>query len=107
MQFSSQNSRFLCSRPDGPLKASRRPTLSRNFSVEDVQTEGQHHPDARSSFSNFYSKLDFMFRHESGNSNRPDAFQVSRKISAHVSVFFYHNSLLEYQIEMKLVLLES
>jgi hypothetical protein len=72
MQFPSQNSRFLCNRPDGPFKSSGRPTMSRSFSVEDVRTSGQHSPDSRSSFSNFYLELDFMFRHGSGNSNRWD-----------------------------------
>jgi len=72
MQFPSQNSRFLCNRPKGPSKVSRRPTVSRSFNVEDVQTLGQHCPDARSSFSNFYLVLDFMFKHGLGNSNCPD-----------------------------------
>jgi hypothetical protein len=54
-----QNSRFLCNRPNRPLKVSRRPTVSRSFSVEDVRTLEQHHSDARSSFSNFYTELDF------------------------------------------------
>jgi hypothetical protein len=63
MQFPSQNSRFLCNRPDGPLKVSRRPVVSRSFSVEDVRTLEQHLPDARSSFSNFYTELDFSSRH--------------------------------------------
>jgi hypothetical protein len=49
------------------LKPSGRPAVSRTFSVEDVRTEGQHRPDARSSFFNFYLELDFMFRHGSGN----------------------------------------
>jgi hypothetical protein len=72
MQFLSQNSRFMCNRPDSPLKASRCPTVYKSFSVEDVRTSGQHRPDARSSFSNFYLELDFMFRHGLGNNNRPD-----------------------------------
>jgi hypothetical protein len=87
MQFSSQNSRFLCNRPDGPLKASRRPAVSRSFSVEDVQTLKQHRPDDRSSFSNFYTELDFNSRHclrsfcktsgRGGNtSRRCPAFQI-------------------------------
>jgi hypothetical protein len=42
MQFPSQINRFLCSRPDEPLKASRRPVVSRSFSVEDVWTSEQH-----------------------------------------------------------------
>jgi hypothetical protein len=50
---------FLCNRPDRPLKASGCPVVFRCFSVEDVRTLGQHRPDARSSFSNFYTKLDF------------------------------------------------
>jgi len=59
MQFPSQNSRFLCNHPDWPLKASRRPVVSRNFNVEDVRTSEQHRPNTRSSFSNFYMELDF------------------------------------------------
>jgi hypothetical protein len=42
-----------------PLKASGRPIVFRSLSVEDVQMIGQHRPDARSSFSNFYMELDF------------------------------------------------
>jgi len=38
---------------------SGRPTMSRNFSVEDVWTSGKHLRDPRSSFSNFYTELDF------------------------------------------------
>jgi hypothetical protein len=63
MQFPSQNSQFLCNRPDGRLKASGRPVVSRSFSVEDVWTSEQHRQDARSSFSNFYMELDFSSRH--------------------------------------------
>jgi hypothetical protein len=37
MQFSSQINRFLCNRPDGPLKASRGPAVSRSFSVKDIR----------------------------------------------------------------------
>jgi len=48
MHFPSQNSRFLCNRLDGALKASRRPTVSRSFSVEDFRTTELHRPDARS-----------------------------------------------------------
>jgi hypothetical protein len=59
MQISKSASRFLCNRLDGPLKASGCPIVSRSFSVEDVWTSVQHCPDARSSFSNFYSELDF------------------------------------------------
>jgi hypothetical protein len=59
MQFPSQNSRFLCNRPDGPLKASGRSAVSRSFSVEHIWTSEQHRPDTRSRFSNFYTELDF------------------------------------------------
>jgi hypothetical protein len=55
MQFPSQNSRFLCNRPDGPLKASGRPAVPRSFSVEDVWTSEQHCLDARSTFSKLYT----------------------------------------------------
>jgi hypothetical protein len=82
MQFPSQNNRFLCNRPDGPLKASGSPVVSRSFSVEDVRTSELHRPDASSSLSSFYKELDFMFRHRSGNSNRPDGRATpSRNIS--------------------------
>jgi hypothetical protein len=40
MQFPSQNSRFLYNRPEGPLKASGRPAVSRSFTFEE-------HPDVR------------------------------------------------------------
>jgi len=59
MDFPSQINRFLCNHPDGPLKASGCPAVSRSFNVEDVRTSEQHRPDARSSFSNFCTELDF------------------------------------------------
>jgi hypothetical protein len=59
MLFPSQNSRFLCIRPDWPLKASGRPTVSRSFSVAVVRTIELHHSDARSSYSEFDTELDF------------------------------------------------
>jgi hypothetical protein len=59
LQISRQKSRFVCNSLDEPLKASEHPVVSRSFSIEDVQTLGQHRPDARSSFSNFYTELDF------------------------------------------------
>jgi len=59
MFFPSQINWFLCNHLNEPLKASRRPTVSRSFSVEDVRTSEQHHPDARSSFSNFDMEFDF------------------------------------------------
>jgi len=67
MQILRYLNRFLCNHPDGPLKASGRPTVSRSFSVEDVRTSAQHRPDDRSSFSNFYTKLNFS-RHYLGSS---------------------------------------
>jgi hypothetical protein len=63
MQFPSQNNQILCNRSDWHLKASGRPTVSRSFSVEDVRTSEQQPSDARSSFSNFYTELDFSSRH--------------------------------------------
>jgi hypothetical protein len=79
MQFPCQNNRFLCNRPDEPLKASRRPAVSRSFSVEDVWTSEQHSLEARPSFSKFYTKLDFRSRHYLGSfcksSGRYPAFQ--------------------------------
>jgi hypothetical protein len=59
MQIQSQINRFLCNSLEGPLKAFGRPSVSKSFSVEDVRTSEQHCPDARSSFSNFYTELDF------------------------------------------------
>jgi hypothetical protein len=59
MRIPRQLNWFLCNRSDGPLKASGCPTMSRSFSVEDVRKSGQHRPDDRSSFSNFYTELDF------------------------------------------------
>jgi hypothetical protein len=68
LQISRQKNRLLCNRPDEPLKASGRPAVSRSFRVEDVRTSEQHHPDTRSSFSNFYTELDFSSRHCLGSS---------------------------------------
>jgi hypothetical protein len=64
------------------LKASRRPAVSRSFSVEDVRTSGQHHPEVRSIFSNFYTELD-LSRHLFGKflqdvATCPDATQRAR-----------------------------
>jgi hypothetical protein len=66
MHFPSQINRFLCNCLDGPLMASGRPSVSRSFKVEDVWTLEQHRSDARSSFANFYTKLDFS-RHYLGS----------------------------------------
>jgi hypothetical protein len=66
MHFPSQINRFLCNRPGRPLKASGRPLVSRSFSIEDVLTLDQHRPDARSSFSNFYTELN-LSRHYFGS----------------------------------------
>jgi len=87
MQFPSQINRFLCNHPDGPLKASGHPSVSRSFSIEDVRTSEQHRSDARSTYSKFYAELDFS-RHclESFcktfglRDNTPDATQSSRII---------------------------
>lgn len=59
MQFSSQINWFLCNHSDGPLKTSRRPAVSRSFSIKDIRTSEQHRPNARSSYSKFYTELDF------------------------------------------------
>lgn len=54
-----------------------------------------------------------MFRDGSGNSNRPDGRVTSSgRFSGILEDFctllcFYHNSLIEYRIDTKLVLLES
>jgi hypothetical protein len=66
IQFPNQNSRFLCNRPDGSLKGSGRPSVSKSFSVADVRTTEQHRPDARSSYSEFDTELDFS-RHYLGS----------------------------------------
>jgi len=63
---SKSTSWFLYNRPNGPLKASGCPIAPRSFSVKDVQTSRQHCLDARSSFSNFYTELDFN-RHYLGS----------------------------------------
>jgi hypothetical protein len=41
MHFPSQINQFLCNRPDGPLNASRCPSVSISFNVEDVRPLGQ------------------------------------------------------------------
>jgi hypothetical protein len=56
--FKSAN-RFLCNRLDWPLKGSRLLAVSRNSSDADVRTLRQRRPNARSSFSNFYTELNF------------------------------------------------
>jgi hypothetical protein len=48
------------------VQPSRLPAMSISFSVEDIRMSEQHCPDARSSFSNFYTKLDFSSRHYLG-----------------------------------------
>jgi hypothetical protein len=67
LQITRQKNRFLYNRPDDPLKVFRCPTVSRSFSVEDVRTSEHHRPDDRSSFSNFYTELDFSSRHYLGS----------------------------------------
>jgi hypothetical protein len=63
---SSLINQFLCNRLDRPLKVSECPSVSRSFSVEDVRMSEQHYSDARSSFSDFYTELDFS-RHYLGS----------------------------------------
>jgi hypothetical protein len=63
LQITRQKNRFLCNRLDEPLKVFGCLIVSRSFSVEDVWTSVQHRPDDRSSFSNFYTELDFSCRH--------------------------------------------
>jgi hypothetical protein len=63
---SKSASQIQCNRPDRPLKVSERPAMSRSFSFEDVQTSEHHRPNARSTFSNFYTELDFS-RHYLGS----------------------------------------
>jgi len=59
IQLSSQNNRFLCNRPNDPLNASWCLTMFRSFSVAAVRTTELHHSDARSSYSEFDTELDF------------------------------------------------
>jgi hypothetical protein len=66
MQFPMQNSRFLRNRPDGPLKGSKRPSVSRSFNIAAVRTTEQHRLNARSSNSEFDMELDFS-RHYLGS----------------------------------------
>jgi hypothetical protein len=66
MQFPSQINRFLCNWLNKPLKASGLLAMSRSFSIEDVWTSNQHYRDARSSYSKFYTELDFS-RHYLGS----------------------------------------
>jgi hypothetical protein len=63
MHFPSQINQFLCNCLDRPLKASGHPAVSKSFNFEDVRMSDQHHSDARSSFSNFYMKLDFSLHY--------------------------------------------
>jgi hypothetical protein len=72
MLFSSQNSWFLYNRPDGPLKASGRPVVSRSFSVPTVQTTELHRPDTRSSYSEFKTELDSDYTIWEGSARRLD-----------------------------------
>jgi hypothetical protein len=87
LRIPRQKSHFLCNRSNEPLKASGYPTVPRSFSIEDVRTSGKHHPNARSSFSNFYTKLNFN-QHYLGSfckmSGRYPAFQ-------NISGFFFKN----------------
>jgi hypothetical protein len=95
MLFLSQNSQFLSNRLEEPLKASGRPSVSRSFNVEDVQTLEQHHQDGRSSFSIFYTELDFN-RHylgsfcktfgRHGNTERSDSEDCLNSRPSHVDV---------------------
>jgi hypothetical protein len=48
LHIPSQINRFLCNRPDEPLKASGHPVVSSKNYVEDVRTTEQHSPDAGS-----------------------------------------------------------
>jgi hypothetical protein len=63
IQFPSQNIRFLCNRPSGPLKESGCPVVSRSFSVATIWKTKLHRPDARSSYSKFDTKLYFRRRY--------------------------------------------
>jgi hypothetical protein len=114
IRFLSQNRRFLCNRPNRPLKASGHPIVSRSFRRSSC-------PYDRATPSGRWVKL-FRVRVEIG-------FHVQTRIGKqqpsgrkgntirtlfrflgrflHTSQCFYHNSLLEYRIETKLVSLES
>jgi len=73
MQFPSKNNRVLCNCPDGPLKVSRRPAVSRSFSVVAVRTIELHRPNTKSSYSEFNTELNFRI-HYLGRS-----YQTSRQ----------------------------
>jgi hypothetical protein len=98
MLFPSQNSRLLCNRPNGPLKASGRPAVSRSFSVEDVRTSERHCQDARSSFSNFYIELDFSRHCLEVSTRRPNDVATPPDAVQHFRIFrtFFSNVKMSY-----------
>jgi hypothetical protein len=91
-KISRQKNRFLCNHPDEPLKASRRPSVYRSFSVEDVRTSEQHCSDARSSFSNFFTELDFSSWHCLGSFYKTSGWRgnTSRRCPAVQNILDFH-----------------
>jgi hypothetical protein len=86
MQFPSQNNRFLCNRPDGPLKASGRPAVSEASALKmsgrqsnTVQTLGQASLiSTRSWISAVYNIWEVSARRPGDVATRPDDVQHSR-----------------------------
>jgi hypothetical protein len=87
LQIPRQKNQFLCNRPNKPLKVSGRRQCLADW-VEDIQTSEQHRPDARSSFSNFYTELDFKNWHYlEGSASRPDEVATCPNASQHFRIF--------------------
>jgi hypothetical protein len=77
MQFPSPINWILCNRPNGPLKASRCPTVSRSFSVEDVRTLGQATPSSTRSWISVDTVWEVSARRPDDVATRPDLPSVS------------------------------
>jgi hypothetical protein len=76
--FLSQINWLLCNHPDGPLKASGLPAVSRSFNVEDVGTSEQHRPvlgQATPSSIRSWISVDTIWE---VSTRRPDATYRSR-----------------------------
>jgi hypothetical protein len=85
MQFLSQNSRFLYNRPNGPLKGSEHPAVSRSFSiaavrmtVHTVQTLGQVTPSPTRSWISNNNIWEGSARRLDDKATPPNASQCSR-----------------------------